>query len=369
MSTSGFFDMGSATALEELGLYKTAAGLRGLFSAAAPEVAGTTLGLAPEALKHIGLRAAGGAGAGGLLGAISAGEDNRMSGLVGGALAGGLASGGLSAASKYLGPASARNTAQDVLGQLGQAKLRPKDKNFEQLLADRLMSGDRARVLADLENPLGVAGLGAVPGAAAGLGVGLAHDRRKHGSIAPELKHVGLRALGGGLGGGAVGAYLDEDSPGTGALRGALVGAGLAGGVSAARRGLNVGAVKNMERPENIQKAIEASNLVHATPTVPGEGPALDAYNKAKSVLRDIAETDAERNAIRRGVETDKAWTGLGGVAAGGLGSAAFGAHHHRPPADQMDPEVAARLSEIMASEQAMQQEQHPLLQDMAPLQ
>jgi len=58
------------------------------------------MGFDPSAMKHIGLRAAGGAAAGAGIGAMAGGEDNRMSGALAGGAMGGLAAGGASMARK-----------------------------------------------------------------------------------------------------------------------------------------------------------------------------------------------------------------------------------------------------------------------------
>ena len=58
------------------------------------------MGFDPNAMKHIGLRAAGGAAAGAGIGAMAGGEDNRMSGALAGGALGGLAAGGASMARK-----------------------------------------------------------------------------------------------------------------------------------------------------------------------------------------------------------------------------------------------------------------------------
>ena len=54
------------------------------------------MGLDPNAMKHIGLRAAGGAAGGAAAGALAGGENNRMSGALAGGAMGGLAAGALS---------------------------------------------------------------------------------------------------------------------------------------------------------------------------------------------------------------------------------------------------------------------------------
>jgi hypothetical protein len=60
------------------------------------------MGFDPAAMKHIGMRAAGGAAAGAGIGAIAGGEDNRMSGALAGGAMGGLAAGGASLTNKAL---------------------------------------------------------------------------------------------------------------------------------------------------------------------------------------------------------------------------------------------------------------------------
>jgi hypothetical protein len=76
------------------------------------------MGFDPSAMKHIGLRAAGGAAAGAGIGAMAGGEDNRMSGALAGGAMGGLAAGGASMARKA--PLAARQRSLDE----GLAQLR-----------------------------------------------------------------------------------------------------------------------------------------------------------------------------------------------------------------------------------------------------
>lgn len=72
------------------------------------------MGLSPDQLKHIALRAGGGAAAGAGAGAIAGGEDHRMSGALAGGALGGLAAGGLSAGNKLRGMAAGRGVNEGV---------------------------------------------------------------------------------------------------------------------------------------------------------------------------------------------------------------------------------------------------------------
>lgn len=65
-----------------------------------PEQKVAFLGLDPAAMKHVGLRAAGGAAAGAGVGAVAGGEDNRLQGALAGGVTGGLGGGAASLASK-----------------------------------------------------------------------------------------------------------------------------------------------------------------------------------------------------------------------------------------------------------------------------
>jgi hypothetical protein len=72
------------------------------------------LGLNPDQLKHIALRAGGGAAAGAGAGAIAGGEDHRLSGALAGGALGGLTAGGLSAGHKLHGMAASRGVNEGV---------------------------------------------------------------------------------------------------------------------------------------------------------------------------------------------------------------------------------------------------------------
>jgi hypothetical protein len=119
------------------------------------------LGFNPNQLKHIGMRAAGGAAAGAGIGAASAGEGNRFSGAVTGGLAGGLTAGGLSAARK--------GVVNRATGQLDEAIAaagnRPVSMDANTARMIQAVRNEPARVARGLENPLKTMGGGAAMGA------------------------------------------------------------------------------------------------------------------------------------------------------------------------------------------------------------
>jgi len=125
------------------------------------------MGLDPNAMKHIGLRAAGGAAGGAAAGALAGGENNRMSGALAGGAMGGLAAGALSLNTKTkfrdasLGTGAMRGTASP-------------GTSFTPEMLDAMVAEQPARIAAGItgmgaaRTAGGGALAGAIPGAAAG---------------------------------------------------------------------------------------------------------------------------------------------------------------------------------------------------------
>jgi hypothetical protein len=185
----------------------------------------------------MGLQAAGGALGGGYAGMAGSAaldpDSDRAAGLLTGAALGGLAGGAHGALTLP------RLRSANIFGP---RQLAAKAESVENI-ADLLHNAKTPKIMDDL---LPGAVAGALPGLVGGGYMGArdseSDTQRKTAFLGfdpAELKHIGVRAAGGALGGAGIGAYnADPDNRGSGALTGALVGGIGAGGMSAGRKRL-----------------------------------------------------------------------------------------------------------------------------------
>jgi len=274
------YNHGAEAALSRLGLIKTADPL----SAYLPRYSG-------ESLRRMGWQAAGGALGGGYAGMVGSAaldpDGDRASGLLTGAALGGLA-----------GDAHGALT----LPRLRSANIfgpRQLSANAEsaQTITDLLADAKTPKIMDDL---LPGAAAGAVPGLIGGSYMGArdgeSANQRKTAFLGfdpAELKHIGVRAAGGALGGAGVGAYsADPDNRGSGALTGALVGGIGAGGMSAGRKALLRVGPEDLDEMRSVwgrmapdaQKAIQTGSP-HIDPTdITGLMRATDINDAQKGV-------------------------------------------------------------------------------------
>jgi len=130
------------------------------------------MGLDPNAMRHVGLRAAGGAAAGAGIGAVAGGEDNRMSGALAGGALGGLGAGGASLANKGLMQAGTKQLDRAIQFTPGHMPFNGSEETNMRLIQH--LRNNPSRVAAGITGSgmgrtmAGGAAMGAVPAMAAG---------------------------------------------------------------------------------------------------------------------------------------------------------------------------------------------------------